>query len=246
MSSTHANDKGPISGLASVSALLVETGLYSDFTVNCQGRVWKLHRIIVLPQSKVLAARIDGNFKEGITREINLPDDDPKIFDRLIQFLSKETFDDEASTNEVSEDSHLTIYTKVYVLAEKYDIPSLKELATSKFKKAVAPEWNPDSLATSLELMYTELPDSDLMLKKVAIEAASEHIGELVDRAEFESMCKKYPGVAFDIFKGFVASMHPRGKFEKCPKHGTSQDSCIYWHYFTSQYYCADCRGEFK
>ena len=46
--------------------------------------------------------------------------------------------------------------TKVYIFADKYDIPGLKELAMVKYEKAVSNEWNYPSFASSLELMYAQ------------------------------------------------------------------------------------------
>ncbi len=44
---------------------LFSSGRYSDLTIKCQGRVFKVHRAIVCLQSKPLAAAIEGGFKVG-------------------------------------------------------------------------------------------------------------------------------------------------------------------------------------
>jgi hypothetical protein len=46
-----------------VLAQLLQTGKYSDMTLVCAGKEFKLHRNIVCPQSSVIAAAVDGSFK---------------------------------------------------------------------------------------------------------------------------------------------------------------------------------------
>jgi hypothetical protein len=48
---------------ATDSSSLYDTGKYTDMTVKCQGKEWKVHRAIVCSQSKPLAAAMDGKFK---------------------------------------------------------------------------------------------------------------------------------------------------------------------------------------
>jgi len=42
---------------------ILKSGRYSDLTIKCHGRVFKVHRNIIAVQSKPLAAAIDGDFK---------------------------------------------------------------------------------------------------------------------------------------------------------------------------------------
>lgn len=43
--------------------LLYESGKYSGFTVVCEGKTFRLHKMIVCPRSPVFAAALDGKFK---------------------------------------------------------------------------------------------------------------------------------------------------------------------------------------
>jgi hypothetical protein len=102
-------------------------------------------------------------------------------------------------------------------MAEKYDIPALKTLAKIKFEAAVSSDWNTSALSESLRLMYDGLPDSDRLLKDVAIAAAAGHVKKLVDRGEFVALCKENGDITFDVLK---ASLRPRTK--NCPICGLS------------------------
>jgi hypothetical protein len=66
---------------------------------------------------------------------------------------------------------------KVYVLAEKYDIKTLKRLAAQKFVAILKGERAKGSFSygpffESIKLMYTDLPKSDRMLKNQAVSFA--------------------------------------------------------------------------
>lgn len=42
---------------------LLKTGKYSDMRLVCEGRTFKVHKMVVCLQSPVLAAAIDGQFE---------------------------------------------------------------------------------------------------------------------------------------------------------------------------------------
>lgn len=45
---------------------MVETGEFSDFTLVCDGHEFKLHRVVVCPQSLVIAAALSVGFQVRI------------------------------------------------------------------------------------------------------------------------------------------------------------------------------------
>lgn len=73
---------------------LYKTGKYSDLTIKCQGKTWKCHQAIICPQSKPLAAALNGSFKEATTREIDLEEEDPDIVKLMLDFLYRGDYDD--------------------------------------------------------------------------------------------------------------------------------------------------------
>lgn len=65
----------------------------------------------------------------------------------------------------------LLMKAKICVIANKYDIRGLKDLAKEKCEKVVASEWNSASFVASLKLLSKETMDSDRCLKDIAIGA---------------------------------------------------------------------------
>jgi hypothetical protein len=54
----------------------------------------------------------------------------------------------------VSTKSNLLTHIRIYTLAEKYDIPALKDLAKSKFGMAIACYYNSPEFADAIEEVY--------------------------------------------------------------------------------------------
>ncbi|KAF4813722.1 Speckle-type POZ protein-like A [Colletotrichum siamense] len=67
---------------------------YADMTITCNGSTFKAHRAIVCPQSSFFDKAFSASFKEAASGTIDLPDDEPSIFRRLLQFLYTGNYDD--------------------------------------------------------------------------------------------------------------------------------------------------------
>ncbi|KAK1245611.1 hypothetical protein MKX08_005240 [Trichoderma sp. CBMAI-0020] len=97
-------------GIFPVLKSLLLQDKYSDLTIICGGQEFKAHRAIVCPQSPFFAAACDNGLKESSTGVIELPEDNPEILIRFLQFLYTGNYEDgeystqdkpapEASTN---------------------------------------------------------------------------------------------------------------------------------------------------
>ncbi|KAK4118054.1 POZ domain-containing protein [Parathielavia appendiculata] len=83
-------------GLTSIySALssLLGSDKFSDMTIHCGDRVFKAHRAIVCSQSAFFDKALTGGFSEAATSIINLPEDDPDVMERFLEFLYTGTYD---------------------------------------------------------------------------------------------------------------------------------------------------------
>jgi len=196
---------------------MLKSGKYSDLTIKCGESVFKVHRNVICLQSKPLAAAVDGDFKvrylrkvptigqfndkvqESVTKVIELEEEEPPIVERMVQFMYNRDYSD-ADGSDATKD-RLLINTKVYIIADKFDIPGLKLAAKEKYQEAKLIEWNCPSFFESLKLMYENTLATDRLLKEVAIEVVAKHVKELVDREEFGSLCKESGEIAFDVLK---------------------------------------------
>ncbi|KAK3896845.1 hypothetical protein C8A05DRAFT_48292 [Staphylotrichum tortipilum] len=76
---------------AGISALL-GSEKFSDMTIRCGGREFKAHRAIVCPQSRFFDRALTGGFAEAATGIVDLPEDDPEVVERFLQFLYTGTY----------------------------------------------------------------------------------------------------------------------------------------------------------
>ncbi|KAK4232676.1 BTB/POZ protein, partial [Achaetomium macrosporum] len=85
--------RSKLSIFSSLSALFL-SDKYSDMTITCGGRELKAHRAIVCSQSRFFDKAFSGGFSEAVTGVIDLPEDDPDVLERFLQFLYTGTYDD--------------------------------------------------------------------------------------------------------------------------------------------------------
>lgn len=82
----------------------------------------------------------------------------------------------------------------------------MKLLASQKFKNALSVErlGTGDWFASSLDLMYSQTPDSDRLLKDTALEFTSKHFKVLGKMTSFTDVCKSNGDVAEAVIKAFA------------------------------------------
>ena len=70
---------------------------------------------------------------------------------------------------------NLDIHTRLYAMAEMYDIPGLKTLAVQKFEYEAHLFWNTDDFLAAAQEAYTSTVASDRGLRDAVLEAFSSH-----------------------------------------------------------------------
>jgi len=108
-----------------------------------------------------------------------------------------ESYDEEGVGEE---EAHLLLHTRVYALAEKYDIPSLKELAQRKFEMAMACFYDSSEFAEAIEEVYCSTVDTDRGLRDVVLQAFRSHPA-LATTQDVYAVIKETPTLAFELFK---------------------------------------------
>ncbi|KAH8743926.1 hypothetical protein BGZ57DRAFT_779077, partial [Hyaloscypha finlandica] len=84
--------------------------------------------------------------------------------------------------------SSLLFNAKTYIIADKYNIQSLKEWAVTKYKEVLPVTWNSTSFIESAGLIFENTLASDRILREVIIRKASENAQALFDRGEFVAL----------------------------------------------------------
>ena len=102
--------------------------------------------------------------------------------------------------DESSQESHLVLHTKVYAIAEKYDIPALKQMAKRKFEMEMACYYDSPELADAIEDVYCSTIDSDRGLRDIVLQTFKCH-PQLASTQDVFGVINDTPSLAFELFK---------------------------------------------
>jgi hypothetical protein len=97
--------------------------------------------------------------------------------------------------------SSLVVNAKAYIIADKYNIGSLKERAVTKYKQVLPTIWNSASFVESARLVFENTPESDRMLREVIIQKASENAKALFDRGEFVALLQTHGDFSMEVLR---------------------------------------------
>ncbi|KAG8533296.1 uncharacterized protein KY384_002079 [Bacidia gigantensis] len=73
---------------------LLESGKYTDMTISCGEDIYKLHKLVICPQSSFFEKACMGPFKEATSRVIDLSHDEANAVKRMVSFLYTTEYDD--------------------------------------------------------------------------------------------------------------------------------------------------------
>lgn len=144
------SDSNMADTLSSIKDLL-DSKKYSDLTLKCKGKGFKVYRAIVCTRSAFLSKAIDGDFKEATLGEIDLSADELSVIEAMIKYLYTDDYPDTAlvrsdstgatssmigaplSSSNIDNAYALLFNVKMYVCGDKLDISGLRTLATKKY-----------------------------------------------------------------------------------------------------------------
>ncbi|KAL7929631.1 BTB/POZ protein [Trichoderma chlorosporum] len=72
---------------------MMRSGKFSDLTLICQGKEFKIHKVVACPQSPVFSAAVSGEFKESKTGVIEIELFDSETVRRMVEFLYTGNYD---------------------------------------------------------------------------------------------------------------------------------------------------------
>ncbi|PPJ54557.1 hypothetical protein CBER1_06645 [Cercospora berteroae] len=114
----------------------------TDFVIVCHDHQWNVHRLVLALHSDVLSKACSSGFKESREKTINLsPGHQPEVIEALVEYMY--TFD--YSLDNLDETETIGLHIDLAILADKYNIEGLHQMATYASKQLV-----PDAAAASL------------------------------------------------------------------------------------------------
>ncbi|KAI6875348.1 hypothetical protein KC343_g5915 [Hortaea werneckii] len=209
---------------------LFKAGKSVDFTLICGSAKYPVHRLLLSLYSVYFQRLFDTEFKEALTGECILHDDHPAAVVLMIKYFYSFDYATDAST-----DNHfanqLELHAHVYVVADKYGVEDLKQLACRKFTDIV-PEIVPQNLdpTDAFRLIFTATPAQESnKLRKVATTAwclLSHQIVDYIGQAAVDKLLRDAPDLAVEIAHQYSALIKVSTVFwsdMRCECGGTKQ-----------------------
>ncbi|KAG6358053.1 hypothetical protein INS49_013937 [Diaporthe citri] len=111
---------------------LLETGEFSDFTIVCGDREWKVHKAI-LSKVPYFNATVGGGFKETVQEKIAIEEFfEPFEIQWLLSYIYFPYFDPESARLDTASKSYLETCVRLWQLGDYFQVDSMAELAKDK------------------------------------------------------------------------------------------------------------------
>ncbi|CAO1604746.1 hypothetical protein XANCAGTX0491_008286 [Xanthoria calcicola] len=115
---------------------LLESQENADVTIVCGVERRKYHSQIICPQSDFFKAAFWGNFVEGKTKILELPDDNPLFVHRMMRYFYLLDYEEEDERKRYRYFFTLDLHVEMYLLGDKYAVEGLKKVAAVKFGRS--------------------------------------------------------------------------------------------------------------
>ena len=181
----------------------------SYFKVICKGGFLVCSNYAVLKQKPLLTT-----FQEEYTQELNLPAEEEFLIRRLLCFCyttgyNDGPYDDENDPPPQIEAppyvNRLNLNAEMYNIADKYDIPSLKEKAAARFDAAIREMLANkgkdqhtdaslvDEIIDAIPTIYASTPDEDHHLRGRAVKVVLCHLRDFQDHPDLKDLMAAVP-----------------------------------------------------
>ncbi|KAJ6197807.1 hypothetical protein J3E72DRAFT_395355 [Bipolaris maydis] len=195
---------------------------YSDFKITCGSDTYKVHKVIVCNRAGFFARAVSFGGRETKSGILDLPEDEPETVKLLIQYLYEGEYEpqlppaaESLSTTAIytpvkrgkssskKPDYHLVFphtcsYDKMYEMAEKYEVISLKELAKEKFNRGYNRFWNTLDFHIAASHAFSTTPEDDTGLRDLVSQTITKHM-ELTQAPDIRKLLMQFNGLALGI-----------------------------------------------
>ncbi|KAF7185948.1 hypothetical protein HII31_12821 [Pseudocercospora fuligena] len=213
----------------------------SDFKIVCNGREFPVHRFVLSLHSDVFKRACVSPFMESSKRAISMAQDhETDEIRALVEYMYKFDYSEPSDMEEA-----VQFHVQMAVLADKWDVRGLKELATKKFTSMLNPHWS--ALVPAIKAAYTSQPIIAEMCKAV-VKVAAESMDVMLPgstNAVLDEAMLAHPKFAVDLVhqQARTKPANTRPQMASCPHCGTAPETrlSLFLSNGSVQYQCARC-----
>lgn len=99
----------------------------------------------------------------------------------------------------------LKLHAEVYVLADRYDVAALKNLALDKFKRALRSHWDGDGFVAAAHTAYEWTSEADVGLRASVLDAMFEHRLKLLNDPRLKEHLEGLGSLMYSLASRMIA-----------------------------------------
>lgn len=180
-----------------------------DFEIVYEDRTFKVHRLVLCLHSRYFNRLCDSKFKESNEHKIVLHDDPMAAVEAMIEYFY--TFEYSYNPAQALENPYTTsayeLHSQVFSIANKYDVPGLKDLALGCFEATCTrvcqePSMEAEQILRAAVHVYGNAPPDDDRLRKLLVTCwtrAEWRFHRHASKGQFEEILGEVPEFAADL-----------------------------------------------
>mmetsp|Transcript_14256 Transcript_14256/g.30862 ORF Transcript_14256/g.30862 Transcript_14256/m.30862 type:complete len:643 (-) Transcript_14256:15-1943(-) len=135
---------------------------YTDIEIRCEGRVFKVHRMVLASRSVVFDTMFSSNLVESRENVVEVKEVDPDSLSAFLKFMYTDTIDH----------CHVSLASDLLVLANRYDVQDLRDMCTEVLANQLTIQ-NASSILSIADSTHA------VELKRFALQFISENIKKI-------------------------------------------------------------------
>ncbi|KAL4906824.1 hypothetical protein BDW74DRAFT_149687 [Aspergillus multicolor] len=195
----EAGPEEKIGDLAASLKSYYRSSKFTDLTITTSEQEFKVHKLVVCSQSGYFAKMFNGDWLESRTNTVKLEGDDPYFVQTMIDFM----YGIEYTTTDHGVMSSMMFLVAAYQIADKYDVPNLKDHTKKKFEHAVKVNWEMDDFPPTIVEVYRTTLMSHRDLRDPIVRVVGNHYFDLTLKEGFMKVLEETPGFGADMTRHF-------------------------------------------
>lgn len=208
---------------------LFDNSTYSDLTVTCEERAWRVHKAIVCLRSRWFANALKHGTKvcsvsdplrasrqnhtestqEAGESTIQLQEIQPNIAETVLRYLYTFEYPDSTESGKALKDDKdggpaLIYCVQVHSAADFFGLEHLGDLAAEKFKPLAEAQCGEDIFAEAAELVYASTPAQNDQLRGAVVEIIAGYATKLLTKnvnPQLGTVISSVPALGYNIAK---------------------------------------------